>query len=258
MSPGLEQMRAAQPRLGLVLGSGLSEVADAFGVELALPYAAVPGLSAATVPGHAGHLLLARCSGVPVLIAQGRRHLYEGVEARQVASPVRLIHDLGVRTVVLTNAAGAINARFRCGELMLIRDQLNLTGTSPLLGGPNFKDMSAIYTPSWCEALCEVARQEGVPLHEGVYAGVTGPQYETPAEIRMLRVLGADAVGMSTVLEAIQARALDMDVIGLSTLTNWAAGITKATLSHDEVVAAGKAMAGSLVRLLRALIGRLA
>jgi purine-nucleoside phosphorylase len=165
------------------------------------------------------------------------------------------MHDLGVRTLLLTNAAGAVNAGFAVGELMLISDHLNLTGTSPLIGGPNFKDMTEVYSARLRTALQGIAQREGIPLHKGVYAGLTGPQYETPAEIRMLRTIGADAVGMSTVLEAIQARALDMEVAGLSTLTNWAAGMTGETLSHEEVMAAGKAAVGQVTALVKGLAG---
>jgi purine-nucleoside phosphorylase len=250
----LDLIRAVCPQLGIVLGSGLGAVAESFGIETTVSYDVVPGLTPSTVPGHAGRFVLARPSGVPVLIAQGRSHLYEGLTAAQATAQVRVMHDLGVRTLVLTNAAGAINTGFNVGELMLISDHLNLTGTTPLLGGPNFKDMSAIYDEALRARLQIAAGLAGFPLHEGVYAGLLGPQYETPAEIRMLRAMGADAVGMSTVLEAIQARALGMTVIGISTLTNWAAGITGEALSHEEVMITGKGVAVPMEALLRALL----
>ena len=193
-----------------------------------------------------------------MLIAQGRSHLYEGLSAAQVTAQVRVLHDLGVRTLMLTNAAGAVNTSFGVGELMAISDHLNLTGTTPLLGGPHFKDMTEVYSKRWREAMKQIAAHAGFPFHEGVYAGLLGPHYETPAEVRMLRVLGADAVGMSTVLEAIQARALDMEVIGVSTLTNWAAGITQDALSHEEVMVAGRSVVGQMTTLVRGIASRLA
>lgn len=242
------------PQLGIVLGSGLGAVAEAFGIEGELSYRDVPGLHASTVPGHVGRFVLTRPNGVPVLIAQGRSHLYEGLTAAQVAAQVRLMHSLGVRTLVLTNAAGAVNTSFRVGELMIISDHLNLTGTTPLLGGPHFHDMSEVYAASLRQRVRSIAASASIPLHEGVYAGLLGPQYETPAEIRMLRVLGADAVGMSTVLEAIQARALGMEVLGISTLTNWAAGIQRGTLSHGEVMETGRSVIGAMTTLLRGLV----
>ena len=253
----LDDLKQARPRLGLVLGSGLGSVAENFGIEGDLPYTQVPGLHASTVPGHAGRFVLTRPGGEPVLIAQGRNHLYEGLTAAQATAQIRIMHDLGVRTVVLTNAAGAVNTSFKVGGLMLISDHLNLTGTSPLLGGPNFKDMTEIYTLRLRQALRGIAAASGVELFEGVYAGLLGPQYETPAEIRMLRTIGADAVGMSTVLEAIQARALGMQVVGISTLTNWAAGITTDELNHGEVMDIGKSVGGAMTTLLRGLVAAL-
>jgi purine-nucleoside phosphorylase len=248
-------MQAAAPRLGLVLGSGLGAVAEALGIEAEVSYRDVPGLHASTVPGHAGRFVLVRPGGMPVLIAQGRSHLYEGLTAAQVTAQVRVMHSLGVRTLVLSNAAGAINNTFCVGELMLLSDHLNLTGTSPLLGGPNFKDMTEVYSKRLRAVLHSIAQAEGFPLHEGVYAGLLGPQYETPAEIRMLRTLGADAVGMSTVLEAIQARALGMEVAGISTLTNWAAGLAEGTLNHEEVMATGRTVIGQMNALVCGLAG---
>ncbi len=254
----LDDLKQLNPRIGIVLGSGLGSVAEGFGIEGELPYTQVPGLHASTVPGHAGRFVLTRPGGTPVLIAQGRNHLYEGLTAAQATAQVRLMHELGVRTIVLTNAAGAVNTGFKVGGLMLISDHLNLTGTTPLLGGPNFKDMSEVYTKRLRLALHGIAKAEGLELFEGVYAGLLGPQYETPAEIRMLRTIGADAVGMSTVLEAIQARALGMEVVGISTLTNWAAGITSEELSHGEVMDIGKSVGGEMTKLLGGLVGTLA
>jgi purine-nucleoside phosphorylase len=225
-------------------------------IETELSYAQIPGLRASTVPGHAGRLVLARHEGVPLVFAQGRSHLYEGISAHDATAIVRVLHRIGVRTLVLTNAAGAINTSFGVGELMLISDHLNLTSTSPLLGGPNFVDMTEVYGAAWRSKLSSIAEREAFPLHEGVYAGLLGPQYETPAEVRMLRTLGADAVGMSTVLEAIQARALGMEVIGISTLTNWAAGITNEKLDHAEVMRAGQGVVQQMTALVKGLCKR--
>lgn len=249
----LIRLREAQPRLGVILGSGLGAVAESLGIETVVPYIDVPGMPVSTVPGHAGRFALVNVGGTPVLIAQGRSHLYEGLSAAQVTFPVRIMHELGVRTLVLTNAAGALNPNHAVGELMMITDHLNLTGTSPLIGGPHFHDMTEVYAPRLRTTLRSTAQEHAISLHEGVYAGLIGPQYETPAEIRMLRTLGADAVGMSTVLEAIQARALSMEVAGISTLTNWAAGISSSPLNHEEVMATGKAVVSQLATLIRGL-----
>lgn len=249
----LSAISAACPDTAIVLGSGLGSVAETLGVvEAQVPYAEIPGLGAATVPGHAGRLVLCRVAGRPVLIAQGRRHLYEGLSAHEATACIRLMHGLGVRRVLLTNAAGAICADFAVGGLMLITDHLNLQGTTPLLGGPHFHDMSQVYDAEWRARLLAAADGLGLGLHQGVYAALLGPQYETPAEIRMLRVLGADAVGMSTVPEAIQARALGMQVAGISMLTNWAAGLKPQALDHAEVVAVGREASHQLAALLRA------
>ena len=250
----LATFQNARPETAIVLGSGLGSVAEAFGIEAEVSYAEVPGLSASTVPGHAGRFVLGRHQGKPILLAQGRRHLYEGLTAREVTASIRCMHELGVKRVILTNAAGAIHESFHVGGLMLITDHLNLQGTTPLLGGPHFHDMSEVYSLALREKLLAAASSLGLTLHQGIYAALLGPQYETPAEIRMLRTLGADAVGMSTVPEAIQARALGMQVAGLSMLTNWAAGLKSQTLHHAEVVEVGQAASHDLARLLKAAL----
>jgi purine-nucleoside phosphorylase len=272
----LTALQNARPETAIVLGSGLGAVAEAFGGKapgspdpglgfglrsrevnppnLEVPYSEIPGLSASTVPGHAGRFVLAQHHGKPILLAQGRRHLYEGLTAHEVTASIRFMHEIGVKRVVLTNAAGAIHENFHVGGLMLITDHLNLQGTTPLLGGPNFHDMSEVYSRAWCEKFHAASLEIGLKLHAGVYAGLLGPQYETPAEIRMLRTLGADAVGMSTVAEAIQARALGMEVAGISMLTNWAAGLRAQTLHHAEVVEVGKTAGMYLARLLKAAV----
>ena len=189
-----------------------------------------------------------------MIFAEGRVHLYEGHDATQVTSIVRLLGKAGVKNLLLTNAAGSANPEFVPGHWMMLQDHLNLTGTTPLLGGPNFVDMTSVYSAPLREVFRLAAKKEGLVLHEGVYAGLLGPQYETPAEVRMLQKLGADAIGMSTVLEAIQARAIGMNVAGFSCLTNPAAGISADALSHAEVLAAGKCAAKDFARLLGAAL----
>jgi purine-nucleoside phosphorylase len=238
------------PEIGLVLGSGLGSIVERVDMEAELPYASVAGLPQPGVPGHAGRFVFGRLGDRRVVVAEGRSHLYEGHDAVRVAAGIRCLHALGVRKVVLTNAAGTANADFAPGNWMLINDQLNLTATSPLIGGGNFIDMSKIYCRRWLKRFREAAAGLGMTLHEGVYAGLLGPQYETPAEVRMVRVLGGDAIGMSTVLEAIQACALGMEVAGLSCLTNWASGMRPRELDHGEVMQVGAGAADSLLQLL--------
>ncbi len=244
-------VRDFQPEVGLVLGSGLGPLVEEVDAILSLPYEAITGLPVSTVPGHAGRFVFGRLAGRRVIVAQGRVHLYEGCSAEEVTASVRFMEMLGVKRLILTNAAGTLHPAFFPGSWMMLTDHLNLTGTSPLLGGANFVDMSAVYSPSWREQFHAVAMEENIALHEGVYAGLLGPQYETPAEVRMLRTVGADAVGMSTVLEAIQARALGMEVAGFSCLTNWAAGISGHSLDHHEVLETGRTAAEQMMRILR-------
>lgn len=238
------------PDWGIVLGSGLGGFVDSMDGAEPLPYAAVAGLPTSRVAGHAGRFLYGQIGGAKVVAAQGRVHLYEGWGATEVTAGVRFMAALGVRRLILTNAAGAVNAGFAVGDWMMLSDHINLTGTSPLLGGPNFHDMTAVYAPSGRAAFRAAARRLDMTLREGVYAGLLGPQYETPAEIRMLRTFGADAVGMSTVLEAIQARSLGLEVVGFSCLTNLAAGVGEGGLAHHEVLEVGERAAGRLVKLL--------
>jgi purine-nucleoside phosphorylase len=227
--------------IGLVAGSGLGGALGALPVLAEVPFDRVPGLPAARVPGHRGSFALLDCRGVRVLAMFGRVHLYEGHAVPVVTAGIRALAGAGAKAVLLTNAAGGIRGDLAPGRFMRIDDQINLTGTSPLEGGPNFIDMSRIYDPALAAALAEAATAAGIELAAGVYAGVRGPQYESPAEVRMLRTLGADAVGMSTVLEAIAARALGMRVAGLSLISNFAAGVAAGTLDHTEVMAAGRA-----------------
>ncbi len=244
-----EVLRSFQPEWGIVLGSGLGPFVDVVETEASVPFAEIPGLPESRVAGHAGRFVLAHVGEKRVLIAQGRVHLYEGRTAREVTAFVRFMAAVGARRLILTNAAGTLNREFSPGGWMMLRDHLNLTGTSPLVGGPNFIDMSEVYSAKLRAHFSAAAAEQGMRLHEGVYASLPGPQYETPAEIRMLRSFGADAVGMSTVLEAIQARALGMEVAAFSCLTNWAAGM-QAALNHGEVLAVGKQAGALLARLL--------
>ena len=252
-----------RPVAGVVLGSGLGGLADGLDDAVAIPFAELPGWPAATAPGHAGRLLLGRLGGTPVVMLQGRFHLYEGHDPGLVVQPVLLFHRLGARLVVLTNAAGGINPAFGPGTLMAIADHLNLTGRSPLSGpnadamGVRFQDLTNAWSADLRERLHAAARAEAVTLDEGVYAGLIGPQYETPAEVRMLRGLGADAVGMSTVLECIAARWVGLEVCGVSLVTNAGAGYTGQPLTHEEVLEAGAEAGPRLARVIRRFVSEL-
>lgn len=248
--------RELKPEWGIVLGSGLGGFVDQLEVLATVPYAEIEGLPQSKVPGHAGRFVFGKIAGTLVVVAAGRVHLYEGWSAKEVTAHVRWMDERGIRRLVLTNAAGTLNREFVPGSWMMLNDHLNLTHTTPLLGGANFIDMTEVYSRDLRERFAAVALAEDIALHEGVYAALLGPQYETPAEVRMLRTLGADAVGMSTALEAIQARALRLEVAAFSCLTNWAAGVTGQPLSHAEVMETGRLAAGQLVRLLTRAIER--
>lgn len=243
------------PKIGLVLGSGLGDFVDALTDTEQVAYSKIKGLPKSGVEGHAGQLHLGKLGGVEIAIAQGRAHVYEGWSARETAAMIRLFDQLGIKTVILTNAAGIVNANFKPGRWMLISDHLNLVRQSPLTGGATFIDQTEVYSRELREMLkTEAAELASSHLFEGIYAWVNGPEYETPAEVRMLRGFGADAVGMSTVPEAIQARALGMRVVGLSCLTNYGAGLSGQPLSHAEVVEVGKYAAGELFALLESAV----
>ncbi len=252
------------PAIGIVLGSGLGGLADDVEDPVAIPFADLPGWPAATAPGHAGRLLLGRLGGTPVVMLQGRFHLYEGNDPGLVIQPVLLFRRLGARVVILTNAAGGVNPAYGPGTLMVIADHLNLTGRTPLLGsnadtmGERFQDLVDAWDVDLRAGLNAAAAAEGVPLEEGVYAGLLGPQYETPAEVRMLRALGADAVGMSTVLECIAARWAGLRVCGVSLVTNAGAGYTGQPLTHEEVLASGAEAGPRLARVIRRFVTGLA
>ena len=251
------------PRVGIVLGSGLGGLADDLEDAVAIPFADLPGWPEATAPGHIGRLLLGRLAGVPVVLLQGRFHLYEGNDPGLVVQPVLLFRRLGAEIVVLTNAAGGVDPTFGAGTLMVIADHLNLTGRTPLLGpnadgiGARFTDLTDAWSPRLRAALKVAGAAEGVDLAEGVYAGLLGPQYETPAEVRMLRGLGADAVGMSTVLECIAARWAGLEVCGVTLITNAGAGYSGEPLTHEEVLAAGAEAGPRLTRVIRRFVSEL-
>jgi purine-nucleoside phosphorylase len=251
------------PDVGIVLGSGLGGLADDVDDSVAIPFDALPGWPAATAPGHVGRLLLGMLGGRPVVMLQGRFHLYEGNDPGLVVQPVLLFRALGARVVVLTNAAGGLDPSFGPGTLMIMSDHINLTGRSPLIGrnadalGPRFPDMTEAWSPTLRGRLHAAALAEGVEMAEGVYVGLTGPTYETPAEVRMLASLGGDAVGMSTVLECIAARWVGLEVCGVSLVTNAGAGYTGQPLTHEEVLEAGAAAGPRLARVIRRFVADL-
>jgi purine-nucleoside phosphorylase len=252
-----------RPRVGIVLGSGLGGLADDLVDAVSIPFAELPGWPAATAPGHVGRLVLGRLGATDVAMLQGRFHVYEGNDPGLVVQPVLLFRRLGAQVVVLTNAAGGVDPSYGPGTLMVIRDHLNLTGRTPLLGpnadaiGPRFQDLTDAWSPRLRAALRAAGEAESVALEEGVYAGLLGPQYETPSEVRMLRTLGADAVGMSTVLEAIAARWAGLEVCGVSLVTNAGAGYSGQPLSHEEVLAAGAEAGPRLARVIRRFVANL-
>ncbi len=249
-----------EPRIAVVLGSGLGGFADDFEDAVGIPYEDIPGFMRSTAQGHAGRLVVGKIEGVPLLAMQGRVHYYEGYSLEEVTFPIRTFKLLGIKTLVLTNAAGGINVQLTQGALMVISDHLNLMGANPLRGpnderfGPRFPDMSAVYSPELQELVVEEAKAIGVEVRRGIYGALTGPSYETPAEIHLMRNFGADAVGMSTVPEAIVARHMGMEVLGISCITNMAAGISDEPINHEEVMATGDRVRETFTELLRRVI----
>ena len=244
----IERVREYGAQIALVLGSGLHALVQNPTRERTIPYSEIGGLPRTTVQGHPGRFVLEEIGGTRIVVAQGRVHLYEGYRAREVTAGIRFLARAGIKHFILTNAAGSVNPGFAPGSWMMLTDQLNLTGSSPLTGEKDFVDLTNAYSVSWREHFAATARTINLNLHQGIYAGLLGPQYETPAEVRMLRLLGADAIGMSTVCETIQARALGLEVAGFSCLTNWAAGLNPGPLNHGEVLTASAA-AGETFRL---------
>jgi len=260
----IEQRTALRPAMGVVLGSGLGAFADELTERAEIPYAEIPGWPVSTAVGHAGKLVIGKLGDLPLAVMAGRAHLYEGYTPAQVTYPVRVLYAAGVRSLVFTNAAGGINTQLERGGLVLISDHINLQGSNPLVGpnddslGPRFPDMSEVYSREFREIAKRVAVELCVFLPEGVYAAVIGPSFETPAEIRYMRVIGADLVGMSTVAEAIVANHMNMKVLGVSTVANMAAGVLPRRITHEETLEAGEMVRETLVRFLKALLPALA
>lgn len=253
----------AKPEIGLILGSGLGVLAEQMEDAIRIPYGEIPNFPVSTVEGHAGEMLIGTVAGRTVLLMNGRFHLYEGYDASTVAFPVRVMKALGVHTLVVTNAAGGINTSFEPGDLMLIDDHINFTFRNPLIGpnedeiGPRFPDMSEAYSSRLREIALQAAKEQGVDLVRGVYIGLLGPSYETPAEIRMMRTLGADAVGMSTVNEVVVARHAGIEVLGISCISNMAAGILPQPLSHQEVVETAERVKDRFLGLILGILPRI-
>lgn len=250
-------------RVALVLGSGLGDFADDFADSVAIPYREIPGFASSTAQGHAGRLVIGKVEQNNVVAMQGRVHFYEGYSLEQVTFPIRTFKLLGIDTLILTNASGGVNVQLSQGALMVISDHLNLMGVNPLRGpnderfGARFPDMTEVYSRELQELAIEEARELGVSLRRGIYAGLAGPSYETPAEIHMLRSFGADAVGMSTVPEAIVARQMGINVLGISCITNMAAGISEQPINHAEVMETGERVRATFAQLLRRIIAKL-
>jgi purine-nucleoside phosphorylase len=253
-----------RPRIALVLGSGLGAFADELSEATRILYEKIPGFPQSTAVGHAGRLVIGKAEGVAVVAMQGRVHSYEGYAAKEVTFPMRVFGCLGIKAAILTNAAGGINAGYKQGALVVIRDHINLQGANPLIGpnderfGPRFPDMSKAYSQVYRTIAGEEARRLKMEIEEGVYAALSGPSYETPSEIRHLRTIGADLVGMSTVPEVIVARHMGIEVLGISCVTNMAAGILDQPINHEEVMETGARVRTQFVALLRAVIPRIA
>ncbi|PYS24794.1 MAG: purine-nucleoside phosphorylase [Acidobacteria bacterium] len=252
-----------EPSVAIVLGSGLGAFADDLSEANSISYSEIPGFAQATVEGHAGRLVAGKVGEVPIAAMQGRFHFYEGYSLEEVTFPIRVLKLLGVRTLILTNAAGSLNTEFTPGSLMIISDHINLLGANPLTGpnderfGPRFPDLTATYAPELQNMVIEEAKAMDLDMRRGVYAALTGPSYETPAEIHMVRTLGGDAVGMSTVPEAIVARHMDMQVIGISCITNLAAGVSDRPVDHSQVISTGERVREQFTELLRRVIAKL-
>jgi purine-nucleoside phosphorylase len=255
---------ALRPRIAMVLGSGLGGLADELSDAATIPYAEIPCFPRSTAVGHAGRMVIGKAGDIAVAAMQGRSHLYEGHSAREVSFPIRVFGRMGIRALILTNAAGGINLQYKQGALVVIRDHLNLQGQNPLIGanddrlGPRYPDMSQAYSKLYRQATIEEARRLGLVVYEGVYAGLAGPSFETPAEIRYLRTIGADLVGMSTVAEVIVARHMGLKVLAISCVTNMAAGILDQILTHEEVLETGERVRGAFSALVKAVLPRIA
>lgn len=249
-----------QPEIGIVLGSGLGDFADAIEDKIEIPYTEIPGFPVSTVKGHDGKLIFGKINSKEVCVMKGRIHYYEGYDIKEVVYPIEVLAGLGIKTLILTNAAGGVNTDFEPADLMIINDHINLMGKNPLIGpnnedlGPRFPDMTDLYNKDLIEVAEKSAKKLGIDIQEGVYMYFTGPSYETAAEVRMARILGADAVGMSTVPEAIIARHRGLKILGISTITNMSTGILDTPLDHTEVVEVGQEVAGKFKELLKEII----
>ena len=252
------------PTVGVVLGSGLGGFADELSEATRIPYANIPFFPRSTAIGHAGQMVIGKVGDIAVAVMQGRVHLYEGYSANEAAFPTRVFGRMGIRALILTNAAGGINFEYKQGALVVITDHINLQGQNPLTGpnddrcGPRFPDMTQAYSKPYREIALRAAHRLGKTVYQGVYAGLLGPSYETPAEIRYLRTIGADLVGMSTIPEVIAARHVGIKVLAISCVTNMAAGISDEVLSHEDVLATGERVKGDFVALLRAVLPEIA
>jgi purine-nucleoside phosphorylase len=260
----LESQSGLFPRIGVVLGSGLGGFADELSDAARIPYENIPFFPRSTAIGHAGQMVIGNVGDVPIAVMQGRVHLYEGYSAQEVAFPIRVLGLMGIHAVVLTNAAGGINLDYKQGALVIIKDHLNLQGQNPLVGenderfGLRFTDMTEAYSKAYRKIALSSASRLGKPIREGIYAGLLGPSYETPAEIRYLRTIGADLVGMSTVAEVIAARHMGLKVLAISCVTNMAAGILDQPINHEEVLKTGDRVKEDFVVLLRAVLPQIA
>jgi len=254
MSDQVQRLRDHRAETGIILGSGLNSLVGDPAKQQMIPHAAFSEIPQPSVPSHAGRFVLGEVEKTKIIFAQGRVHLYEGYSACEVTSIVRVVAEAGIKQLIVTNAGGALNPKFKPGEWMMITDHINLTGASPLIGSAEFLDLTDAYSPRLREKFREAALKIDIVLYEGGYAGSMGPQYETLAEVWMLQKLGVDAVGMSTVLEVIQARALALEVAGFSCLTNLAAGVSKEKVIHEEVLEVGNNAATVLAKLLKAAL----
>lgn len=252
-----------EPTIGLILGSGLGVLGDEIEEATKIKYNEIPNFPVSTVEGHAGCLVLGKLQGKDVVAMQGRFHYYEGYSQQEITFPVRVMKALGVKTIIVTNAAGGSNTDFKPGDLMVIKDHINLSGGNPLIGsndnrlGPRFPDMSSAYNPKYVDLVKECAKEINIDIQEGVYAFFSGPTYETPAEVKMARILGADAVGMSTAPEVIVASHSNMDVVGISCITNMAAGILNQPLDHEEVIETTQKVQSEFLSLVKRVINKI-
>ncbi|MBM7094746.1 purine-nucleoside phosphorylase [Bacillus sp. H-16] len=259
----IEGKLTKKPQVGLILGSGLGVLADEIQEAVSVPYSDIPGFPTSTVAGHKGQLVIGTLNGKSVVAMQGRFHFYEGYDMSLVTLPVRVMKAIGVTDLIVTNAAGGVNESYEPGDLMLIEDHINNFGTNPLIGpndeemGPRFPDMSEAYTKDHLSLATETAKELGINVQKGVYVGNTGPCYETPAEVRMLRAIGGDAVGMSTVPEVIVARHSGLKVLGISCISNMAAGILDQPLHHDEVIETTEKVKANFLALVKEIVGKM-